>query len=190
MYSGTLVARDTATGNTAVVKAWNFTVQRRDTSLPSNGPRGVGCTHGKPVDDVAFDRSFTCDCSQTKYTGVNCEVEVEAAAAAAAAAAAESPWLVSGIAVGTIGLVLLLAGIGYRHKLNKARMAAFDFRAHLKLLKETGDLYGHDAGVPRELKRKSVTMVTKVGSGAFGEVWKAVLDESDRGGVPGLHGRG
>jgi serine/threonine protein kinase len=39
--------------------------------------------------------------------------------------------------------------------------------------------------IPREIKRSHVTMLTKLGVGAFGEVWKAFLDESSSGGVPG-----
>jgi serine/threonine protein kinase len=38
---------------------------------------------------------------------------------------------------------------------------------------------------PREIKRSHVTLVTKIGNGAFGDVWKAFLDESKAGGVPG-----
>ena len=187
-YRGRLVARDTNAGNaangTAVVKEWEFTVQQRDTSVPARGPNGKDCAHGERLDGTEFDGSFTCNCEQTRYTGANCEIEV-AIQAAAAAAEQGNPWLASGVAAGVLALILLGTALFYRHRVRKARLAAFDFKAHLGRLKETGELYEHDVGVPRELKRKSVTMVTKVGAGAFGEVWKAVLDESDRGGVPG-----
>ena len=39
--------------------------------------------------------------------------------------------------------------------------------------------------LPREVKRSHVVMVAKIGAGAFGEVWKGMLDESSAGGVPG-----
>jgi hypothetical protein len=38
--------------------------------------------------------------------------------------------------------------------------------------------------VPREIKRKCVTMSTRLGVGQFGEVLKGELDESSMGGVP------
>jgi serine/threonine protein kinase len=37
---------------------------------------------------------------------------------------------------------------------------------------------------PRELKRAHLTLVEVVGSGQFGQVWKAMLDESPQGGPP------
>jgi len=37
---------------------------------------------------------------------------------------------------------------------------------------------------PREIKRRHLVMIEKVGNGAFGEVWKALLDEGARTGTP------
>ena len=37
--------------------------------------------------------------------------------------------------------------------------------------------------LPREIARRHVSMLDKIGAGAFGEVWKGVLDDSSRGGV-------
>ena len=182
-YNGTLIARDVATGSTALVKAWHFKVQHKDTALPSNGPGGAGCMNGAPVDAIDFDGNFTCDCSKTQYAGANCATTIRTESAPAPEDTGS--WLVTGVAVGVLVLLFIGTALLYRHRLHAIRMAAFDFRAHLDLLKETGDLDEHDTGVPRELKRKHVTMITKIGSGAFGEVWKAVLDESDSGGVPG-----
>ena len=39
--------------------------------------------------------------------------------------------------------------------------------------------------IPREIKRVCITLITQIGSGQFGEVWKATCDESAFGGVPG-----
>lgn len=44
---------------------------------------------------------------------------------------------------------------------------------------------GTTFGIPREVDRKSLTMLSKLGNGAFGDVWKAHLDESESG-VPGF----
>lgn len=45
---------------------------------------------------------------------------------------------------------------------------------------------GTTFGIPREVDRKSLTMLSKLGNGAFGDVWKALLDESASLGVPGF----
>merc|ERR1719272_2540931 len=46
------------------------------------------------------------------------------------------------------------------------------------------DRRGHSVGIPRELKRAHIVMVQQIGEGAFGDVWKGILDESSAGGVP------
>ena len=43
-----------------------------------------------------------------------------------------------------------------------------------------------ELAVPREIRRAHVTQIGKIGAGAFGDVWKGVLDESPVGGVPGF----
>lgn len=40
----------------------------------ANGPDGAMCEHGIVVDAVPLDSTFTCDCSNTGYTGPNCDV--------------------------------------------------------------------------------------------------------------------
>ena len=53
---------------------------------------------------------------------------------------------------------------------------------------ETGELdkaqlgNGDDPMVPREVKRSDIMLVEQIGSGQFGDVWKAMLDESASGG--------
>merc|ERR1712232_53655 len=59
--------------------------------------------------------------------------------------------------------------------------------AKLAEMSEGGEFDIALSQTPREIKRSHVEMVSKIGSGAFGEVWKAVLDESSVGGVPGYN---
>lgn len=40
------------------------------------GPNGGGCGRGTPIDVVEFDRAYACDCNNTGYVGVNCEVPI------------------------------------------------------------------------------------------------------------------
>jgi len=46
-------------------------------------------------------------------------------------------------------------------------------------------LLGGMSNIPREVKRSHVVMINKIGQGGFGDVWKAMIDESTVGGVPG-----
>jgi serine/threonine protein kinase len=68
-------------------------------------------------------------------------------------------------------------------------MKEFDFKAEVQRIVDAGELHAEiasaDTRLPREVRRKDVILTTKLGAGAFGEVWKAVLDESSHGGVPG-----
>jgi hypothetical protein len=43
----------------------------------------------------------------------------------------------------------------------------------------------YTAGIPREIQRRHIARSEKIGSGAFGEVYKGVLDESQMNGIPG-----
>lgn len=45
-----------------------------DCLATANGPNGKACAHlGRCVDTAANDKTFTCDCSNTGFTGPNCE---------------------------------------------------------------------------------------------------------------------
>jgi serine/threonine protein kinase len=81
-------------------------------------------------------------------------------------------------------------------------LQAFDFKAQLQELRASGEipaaeaegdsavsrrqtLSSYTAGIPREIKRRHIARSEKIGSGAFGEVYKGVLDESQMNGIPG-----
>lgn len=80
--------------------------------------------------------------------------------------------------MGLVVLFLLLVAAGLyicRHKLRKyrARREPFDFEAELNRLKEAGAIAAdddEDETVPREIRRRDVTLVAKIGEGQFGEV--------------------
>ena len=95
------------------------------------------------------------------------------------------------VAVGLVTsffLLLAFAFAGYKFRMKQIMMRAFDFETELEGMVATGEIEGASNGtrLPREIKRDHITMTSVVGSGAFGEVWKGVLDESKTlGGVPG-----
>ena len=61
-----------------------------------------------------------------------------------------------------------------------------DFKEHVQQMDASGELPLNNALIPREIDRSHLTMIETIGSGAFGAVWKATLDESaSAGGMPG-----
>lgn len=191
VYSMELYAVDRKS-NRATIETIALDVQNEDRVLPTNGPHGVGCLHGAVVDDIPFDGRFVCNCSGTIYEGDNCDAEVQAAAAAAIDGDGDTSMFV-GIVAGAMALFVILGILIYRRRLYTIKMQAFDFKAEVARLVGAGEIDeagddGADSGpkIPREIKRANITMIQMIGEGAFGEVWKAVLDESStQGGVPG-----
>jgi serine/threonine protein kinase len=83
---------------------------------------------------------------------------------------------------------LIIAGfmvIKYRQHLEKIK--PLDFATQFERMLKMGDVSAqlHDKGKkPREIRRKALVLLERLGHGAFGEVWKALLDESATGGSP------
>eukprot|EP00041_Stephanoeca_diplocostata_P038833 m.1559122 g.1559122 ORF g.1559122 m.1559122 type:complete len:2011 (+) comp25275_c1_seq7:178-6210(+) len=83
--TGTVLATPQAVGNTtcrlvamypgtvaAVVYTIQFDMLLADVDVAGYGPNGRPCAHGVAVDAVPFDHRYTCNCTDTLYTGPNC----------------------------------------------------------------------------------------------------------------------
>jgi len=181
VFTFDMIAIDKA-GQSALVETFPLDAKPEDTSDPNNGPNGQGCGLGSAVDDVEFDLRFTCNCNATRFEGDNCDVEIPAATGGGDS---ENVGAVAGGLVAAFIILGVLALVAYKYRVHTINMRAFDFRAEALKMVESGEFDGDTSLVPREIKRSHVTMLSKIGAGAFGEVWKATLDESAVGGVPG-----
>ena len=177
-YSATLVVRDGA-GAEVTVRSWNFTARRRDTTVAAYGPNGLGCANGDPVDGEPMDGAFTCDCDGTKFTDDNCETP--------GAVQGETTAAVVGALVGALALAAAIVVLLLRWQRHKRSMMATDFLEQLDAMKERGELDEAQAstgGVPRELKRGWLSLIDTLGKGAFGEVWKGLLQDGGNPNIP------
>ena len=173
-------------GQRASVHAWGFEVQRPDVSEAAYGPGGSACENGAvPVDDVPFDRAYTCACSGA-YTGLNCASKVEDAAVSKN----KFEKLLLNVVAGVLAVVIVLGllGIAYKkYKKHQKLNQAADFDSLMAKLVADGTLDDTVPGLkdmcPKELRRTDVTFIEQIGSGAFGEVWKATFrDHGNHGG--------
>lgn len=76
----------------------------------------------------------------------------------------------------------------YRYRAHKEAMKATNFSDELQRMIDAGEIDKDIAGkdlIPREIKRSHITLLQIIGSGQFGEVHKALLDESATGATGG-----
>lgn len=90
---------------------------------------------------------------------------------------------VNGMIVGfsTLGLVIVAFVSFHAYKHWKSKQPV-DFTEQFEKMLQDGDIKQNqleDDAHPREIKRKALELVSQVGSGKFGSVWKGVLDEGD-----------
>ena len=142
-----------------------------------------GYVQGTPTNEGRYTLQITAvDSRNEKAVVETIEMVIEKAATSQATKVA------AGL-VTSFFLLLVLGYAGYKLRMKQIMMRAFDFENQLEGMLATGEIdsAGPAAGprLPREIKRAHLTMTSVVGSGAFGEVWKGVLDESSAGGVPG-----
>jgi serine/threonine protein kinase len=161
--------------------------------FPEHGPHHRACAHGTTVDSVEFDANFTCNCADTIFVGANCEVLCEHGVAEggkacntglAGAAASKKGALTSaewGGLFGAIVALFLVVVAAVQYRAYRERRRPVDFDNQLGQMVDSGELSEDQLNPtlrPREIKRQNVTLLKQVGKGAFGAVWKALLDES------------
>jgi len=125
-----------------------------------------------------MDGAFTCDCGSTRFTGENCEASPDQDETAAT---------VVGAAVGVLVLAVAVGFLLLRWQRYTRSMMATDFLEQLQAMKERGevdDAQASNGGVPRELKRGWLALIDTLGKGAFGEVWKGLLQDGGHANIP------
>ena len=178
-YRATLVVRD-GDGAEATVRNWTFEVLPRDTSIAAYGPNDRDCSNGRPSDGTPMDGEFTCDCNGTRFTGENCELAVAAGQVGTASA-------VVGAVLGVLALAAAVVFTLVRWQRYARSMLATDFLDQLQAMKERGEvdeMQAASGGVPRELRRGWLALIDTLGKGAFGEVWKGLLQDGGNSDIP------
>eukprot|EP00039_Didymoeca_costata_P014829 m.244994 g.244994 ORF g.244994 m.244994 type:complete len:1378 (+) comp16106_c0_seq31:355-4488(+) len=172
-------------GGSATVKSWLFSAKYRDTENAANGPNGQGCFGGVMVDEDEFDGRFTCDCrNSSNYEGPNCEEKVRVAEASDSSSQEST---IVGASLGVIILLAILAFVTVRYYAYVVSRRPVDFEAKFQEMLESGEFDAvqiSQHNLPKEIRRRNVTLIDQIGSGAFGEVWKGLVDESAQGGPP------
>jgi serine/threonine protein kinase len=194
-YSITLQAVD-ASGVHQDLESLTMQVRYPDLEVDEYGPNEQMCqNNGTRMDGLdglgdVFDQSYVCKCistSRTAYSGDNCEIATTAPLASVAGDSSSAGTVAGGMA-GAVIFLLFVGLILFKRREQAIKMQAFDFEAEIARLITAGEIDADDEAAsrtPREVKRSHVTMTDMIGEGAFGEVWKAVLDETAAGGVPG-----
>jgi serine/threonine protein kinase len=96
------------------------------------------------------------------------------------------------IAAGSLIGVMLLMFVAVKIRQHQIALRPVDFRSLFEDMIDAGEisnpqgaLPGFEQPMPREIPRQCISKSAKIGEGAFGEVFKGLLDESGFGGVPG-----
>jgi serine/threonine protein kinase len=174
------------------MKPFFLDVRQLDVDIPAFGPNNKECSNnGLAVDESGdpLDGTFTsCDCNALNFVGENCDERcpegtnknAETGKCADEPSQSATSTILAAIAGAIVLLLLLTAGIiRYHHYQLSMQPVDFD-EVNLRMLKNgtimDGQLFSDCK--PRELKRSNLVLLEKVGSGSFGAVWKAMLDES------------
>ena len=129
-YNATLFAID-GLGARAVVEHLPIEIRMADGDVAANGPGGEPCKHGAVVDTIPFNYKFRCDCTETKFYGVNCELTE----------ADSADWVYAvAVSVASIALAMLVVA-QQRHRAwrqKKKERAPFSFAEMLHELEVEG----------------------------------------------------
>ena len=172
----------TAAGQTAEVNQRAFTLQARecDDGLTCNGGT---CMPGSS----AFDGEFSCDCSNTNNNGTFCDVPVPQVSESKAAFSDTIIGIIAGVS-GAVAITLLVLAVFIVRRTSR-RQAPFKFDDILQQMKNEGLVQAaSEPGVPREMSRRGVQLLDKLGSGQFGDVHKAMIKDNTAGVGGGLGG--
>ena len=151
------------------------------------------CHGGRCIDDTssAFDGEFSCNCSTTGMVGTFCDtkpVTLDNANSNAVQGASEaaSASLTIGLSAGIGALVLIVAVslVAWRVQVRRLANRPFNFAQALDRLKQDGLVAEDITMTPREIPRRCVQLLERVGEGAFGDVHKGYLDEQSTTGTP------
>lgn len=148
------------------------------------GPKDLGCHGGEIVlgEQELKVRQYACDCSglpdERKHKDENCNLESYIAAEAVKKKELEAN--VASIAGGMAAAIFVGVAL-YRWRQRVITNRPINWQVQLARMVKTGEIAPEQARTdrkPREIRRKDLALVKVIGSGAFGEVWKGVLDES------------
>ena len=176
------------------------------------GPNGTHCENGGEIveletTDSNFATSFACDCSATAYEGANCGIDTDKQAAlkakldaetnaaesrrvaASAQKAGKQTSQIAGAAAGGIIALVLLAIAAKTYYNYWLTMQPLDWDKEFARMVASGEITpaGDETKrlvTPREVSRRNLNLIEKVGSGQFGDVFKAMLDEQFSRGTP------
>lgn len=142
-------------------------------------PNSRDCKHGgQRIDSVQFNFHFVCNCTNTRFTGDNCEIPNEVSVADNDNDATILASVMAFVLVAICGL-LIFVWLRQRHY----RLKATDFEETMLRWIDSGAIDIQDPAtvtannLPREIKRAHTTLVNPIGSGAFGDVFLGKLAE-------------
>ena len=179
-YTATLTARDGA-GAEVTIRNWTFQVLRKRHGCARVWAWWAWVLNGDAVDGEPMDRQFTVHCEGTKFTGDNCEW------IAALRKQDDTNRYVIGAVFGVLVLAATVVFFVVRYQRYQRSRMATDFLAQLEQMKEDGLVDPAQISgdrVPRELNRGWLMFIDKLGEGAFGEVWKGLLNDGDSADTP------
>ena len=144
------------------------------------------CEHGAMADAHTFDGAYACECDNATFIGENCEEKVVGSGSAGSRNDGDSVIVLS-VLLPTILAICVLVVAGMKYQRYTTSMLATDFFEQLQAMKDRGEVDATQAsksGVPRELKRRWLALVDKLGHGQFGDVWKGLLKDGGNPSIP------